>query len=228
MKRIIFLLAVIALVACVAAPASAALFIGGVSVNPQQGGDGLMVVGGDWTSGSLDWEVSDNPNGSWHYKYTFNIEPSPETSHFILELSLGVSATEIMNLTAEDSFGSIEVNTFGPAPSNPGIPGSIFGVKIDETTGNPLIINFDIFRDPVWGDFYAKGGSTSFAYNAGFLAVDPLVPPTNGSILDHILRPDSTGGGGVPELSSLAAWGVCLAGAGLVAYRRNRRRGMTA
>ena len=33
---------------------------------------------------------------------------------------------------------------------------------------------------------------------------------------------------GVPEVSSLAAWGVCLAGAGLVMYRRNRRRDMTA
>jgi hypothetical protein len=227
MKRIIFLLAVVALVACVAAPASAALFIGGVSVNPQQAGDGLMVVGGNWTSGSLDWEVSDNPDGSWHYEYVFNVEPSPETSHFILELSLGVTEADILNLTVTDSFGDVEVGVFGPAPGNPGIPGSIFGIKIDETAGNPLTINFDIFRAPVWGDFYAKGGSTSFAYNAGFLAADPGNPPVNGSLLDHILRPDTIPTGGVPELSSLAAWGVCLAGAGLVAYRRNRRRGMT-
>jgi len=221
MKNILLLTALM-VTAVHGEPASAALYVGGVS-NPQAGGDGLMVTGGNWlTAGAtLDWEVDDLGGGLWHYKYTFNTNSSPETSHFILELSLGVTERDILNLDVTDQFGDVEVSFFDPGPGNPGLLGQIFGIKIDETVGNPLIIEFDIRRAPVWGDFYAKGGSTSFAYNAGFLAADPANPPANGSLLDHILRPDTTNGI-VPEASSIAAWSICAAFGALVAYRRRR------
>ena len=95
------------------------------------------------------------------------------------------------------------------------------GVK-QETGGlTTHTFTFDSSRVPVWGDFYGKGGPDSFAYNAGFLVADPILPAANGSILNHILRPDTLTQ--VPEVGAT----VALLGIGALAMGLSRRRLMS-
>ena len=180
-----------ALVVCGGVSASAQTFSGSLST-----GDGNLIVGGDWSTASLSWTVSKAGPGLWQYDYTFEHE-DPETSHFIVELSPGVEDDDINNLTAYLT----ELGSFGPSPENPGIPDSFpHSVKFDETDGTTTSISFTINRIPTWGDFYAKGGSDSFAYNSGFADADPLAPLADGPLEGHLLVPDTR----IPEPSTVA------------------------
>ena len=80
------------------------------------------------------------------------------------------------------------------------------------------MIAFDSWRDPVWGDFYAKcGGSpANEAWNMGFGSPDsdPMLAPINGSIDNHILVPDTHS----PEPSSFLILAV-----GAIMLRRRKR-----
>ena len=226
MIKQLILLAVIAFMCCSTVPVSAGLYVGSVNTATASP-NGNMVVGGEWEIGSLSWDINPVGGGVWNYKYIFTVGngpgSNPNLSHIIMELSLGVTGG-ITGLQATGGSADIEIEEFGTSGSNPGIPGNIFGVKIEGFADtNPITFSFNIERAPVWGDFYAKGGNTSFAYNAGFIVSDPIAGPTNGSLLDHILRPDTTNGV-APEVSSLVGWGLCATLAAFVAYRRRRAR----
>jgi hypothetical protein len=99
-------------------------------------------------------------------------------------------------------------------PSNPSMPADVYGVKFsigDEGVAEPqytnIIISFDSDRDPIWGDFYAKcgkvGGTQNTIWNEGFLIADPLVAPSDGSVLNHILVPDT-----IPEPTTIMLLGL--------------------
>jgi hypothetical protein len=163
------------------------------------GADGNILGNNGWVNSSqpltLAWEVS--WDGSlWHYQYTFNqLQLAGGLSHFILEVSDSLLASDIIE--SNYSFEGGDPTLYGPwSPSNPDIPGSIWGVKFD--TGGPdapTIVSFYSARDPVWGDFYAKDGTPGgAAWNEGFTNpdIDPIAAPANGSINSHILVPDST------------------------------------
>jgi len=63
---------------------------------------GLQGTGAWVDSGpaSLEWWVTDNGNGSWHYRY-FLTHPSGATSHFILETSLTFTENDIFNASGD-------------------------------------------------------------------------------------------------------------------------------
>jgi len=165
-------------------------------------GAGEIVAGGSWGAGtSFYYEVTRPLDETLplHYEYTFFAVPSsPALSHFILQVSQAV----VGGLPAFDPYDPTDyfdgptvegqATSYGPAPGNPGFPAgqSIWGIKFQEDM--PLwTIEFDSYRLPMLGDFYAKGGFDSFAYNSGLGNLDGaniLVPnssyvPLPGAVL---------------------------------------------
>ena len=187
-----------------------------------------IVGGGNWINPGptyIEWTVTQNADNTWHYDYNFG-HPAGETSHWIIETSGGLTANDFMNLSGD--FGQIDVGQHTAGPGNPDMPDDIYGIKFDETDGLVTHVEWDINRDPMWGDFYAKNGDaggsgTNLAWNAGFTAgdTDPDAPPMNGSLDFHLLVPDtSTPPPPVPEPSTLLLLGSGLMGAALVIRKR--------
>lgn len=225
-----FGIAVVALGAgLISSAASAGVIYSGSLTTPASGG---VVGGGSYShvpppanaeGFTIAWEVSQNMDGTWHYEYTMldaaggNLNPA--VSHAIFQLSENITPGDLFNFGGNNQ--QITYGTFGPAPSNPGIPGSIFGIKIDTDGMSPTVLSFDSNRQPMWGDFYTKGGSSSFAYNVSFgVAVanlnDYANPPVDasGAPLFKILVPDTI----IPTPGSIALVGF----AGLAMARRRR------
>lgn len=198
------------------------------------------------TATKLDWEVSENTTGpdagSWHFKYTWSNPSQGNLSHIIFELSDGVTEDDILNLNIVNANPTVTVGSFGPSSGNPNIPGSLYGIKLDTGNAtNPIVLEFDIFRVPTWGDFYAKDGNAggqgvNTAWNWGFasgesegLGNDPETsPPANGSLNGHILVPDTESPNGgpqpVPAPPAVVLSVLGLASFGVIGLRRRDRR----
>lgn len=217
----------ILIVACALLPLGAAhatSYSGAISI-----GNGL-VVGGNWanaTGGGLSWVVDDTSNsGMWTYTYTFNLPGfSPDISHAIVEVTDGATIGEFR----VDGSAANEIRTWTPNdPGNPGIPGNMYGLKADTpaNSSEPWTWSIITLRAPVWQDFYAKAGgqnNAAYAYNSGFLAVDPIDSPSNGSNAGHILGPNGSPGTNVPDGgATLTLMGLALSG--LAAGRRFLKR----
>jgi hypothetical protein len=174
-------------------------------------------VGGQ-SHADVDRGRHDEP-GFWTYTYEFqdNDPTQPkDLSHLIIEVSASFTASDIQADTPDVSSDSSK--TFGPSdPSNPSIPGDIYGVKWNADGGTDFTATLVTARAPVWGDFYVKDGKTdqvdNAAWNTGFLNVDPLDLPANGSIDNHALVPD-TDTTPVPEPGTLLLVGTGLASVG--------------
>ncbi len=154
----------------------------------------LYEWGSDWAGGvTIGWVVSQNPNLSWHYKYTLTVT-GKNISHFIIEVSPDFQYADVLNFSGP---GTYSVGLFTPEPSNPSMPENLYGIKF--TPGDTLsaTVEFDSWRIPVWGDFYGrcggKVGDLNRAYNLGFSSpdTDPALAPHDGTEDNHILRPDS-------------------------------------
>jgi len=195
---------VVAVVALMALPMAAhSALVGSVSTS-----DGSVIGGGNWETGvTLGWEISD-AGDNYLYSYTFQA-PDPGLSHFILQTSGNFTVNNVLEISNEYA-----LNTFtpeDPGNSNPGLPGDLYGIKFEGfTEGSPWTFTLLSDKAPMEGDFYAKGGEDSFAYNSGFgegEGAKILVPDT------LIQR--------VPEAGAMLLFGSGLLG--LVGYRRARR-----
>lgn len=147
-------------------------------------GNGGIIVGGDWesvaTDVSLGWSISDT-GSAYQYNYYFE-SPTPSLSHFILQVSDNFNTTNIIQI----SDAGYELGDFsGENPSNPGmdVDPPLYGIKYEgfgeEGTAFTLTLLSD--RAPMLGDFYAKGGEDSFAFNSGYgdrVGANILVPDT--------------------------------------------------
>lgn len=229
MKKVIA--AAVGLTMLAAAPATMAVSYTGL-LTYSGGGITTDPLPSNWAndSASLSWTVTDSAAGLaagwWRYQYVWTANKPPGTqggdglSHIIIELSPGVTDVDIEYINP----GGGEIKTYDPGDpgnSNPGLPGAIYGVKLDGGGSTAVTLVFDSNRAPVWGDFYAKDGSHPsvgdiYAYNTGFLAADPAAGPSDGTIDWHILRPDTKK---VPDAGSTAAL-LGLAAIGLSGLRR--------
>ncbi|MGD9126575.1 MAG: PEP-CTERM sorting domain-containing protein [Planctomycetia bacterium] len=190
---------------------------------------GLEGVGGwvDPGDATISWEITDM-GSYYHYEYTLSVsENAKEISHFITEVSGTFAESNFWNGTG--AFGCTEIDDFDTSNGNPDIPGTVHGLKFDETSGTTLTIAFDSNRLPVWGDFYAKGGVdtvqggpnvTNQVWNAGLSVADPTAAPANGSLNNHLLVPD-TMTVVVPEPTTLSLLLAGLLGVAFVVRRRS-------
>lgn len=180
---------------------------------------------GSWSTGTLDWTVNFD-NAVWTYDYTFTV-PDKAISHLIFEVSATFGDTNIY----EGTTGGYELGTYDSSNGNPGIPGSIFGLKWDldgETTAASVTIVTD--RQPMWGDFYAKGGTERidgartrlFAYNTQF-GSDTFASIGDGNAGGWALVPDTVSGPPVPEVSTMLLFGFGLIGLAGVSGKRLRK-----
>lgn len=230
MRSIAIVAGVIVLLGCVATPALA-IFDGDLDY-----AGGGLIAEGFWADDStkLTWEVNWASN-VWNYRYTLHV-PAHAVSHLILETSIDLSADEITNVQGSFVDGECwAIGTYDTTQgfSNPGMPDSIYGIKFElggEHTN--LWFSFDCPRDPVWGDFYARngvgGGEPSVLWNAGFVNpdVDPTDPVSAGSLLSHVVRPDTSQGSQPPgDDSPEAATWLLLAATGAVGTRRRKLAG---
>jgi hypothetical protein len=165
--------------------------------------DGGLFSTSEWQElAIMSWTVTnDGFEGNWNYQYDFSV-PQKAISHLVIETSLSFAEANLLNFSELTSlFESVDVGEFAQNNSNPGIPSEIYGIKID-TDGESLNVSISFIsnRAPVWGDFYAKdgvdGSNNVYAYNTGFASEDPKEAPSNGSINNHLLVPDT-----IPEPS---------------------------
>jgi hypothetical protein len=182
---------------------------------------------GEWVApgpAELEWWVTDNMDGSWHYKYQFS-HPGSATSHFIFEVSANLTVNDVFNETGD--FANWKIEDYTSANGNPNMPGGVHGLKFDETWGNVTVAEFDAWRPPMWGDFYAKGGKVpgtpvwNAAWNSGFAAADPIAAFHDGPEQGHLLVPDTGPPPPVPEPSTMLLLGSGLIGT--IAVLRRRR-----
>lgn len=198
-----------------------------------------IVAGGAWSSPTtyFKWTVSDNENGWWNYNYTVRTS-TPEISHFIFGLSTSITrenlSSVISNFTVNGNLYDLTGTNFvGPTlfssgPANPGFPPNVsfYGLKIENvmpeaTTWN---VSFNAQRKPVWGDLYVKGGSNSYAYNAG---LDGTFDATNyvtrnGTASDWKLAVPDTEAPVIPEASTLVLGAMGLISSGGYLFKRRK------
>lgn len=239
----------VGLVAALLAPASAFASVYGTDVgltdytgSRSVAGGGLGLLGAG--TATIDWSIVDNLDGTFHYSYTLTTTAQNTISHFILDLSEDCSdfGSCFSNLVIADpdSSGGTEFGSFGTSPSNPGIPGTIQGVKVDDIDsgddGGVFTFSFDSDRIAVWGDFYSKGGNPDVNPDKGFAVWDVgLGDHTLDDISKFIAVPDTltTEDPGfcethpdlcttqdVPEPATLAVFGAGMAALGVLRRRR--------
>lgn len=142
------------------------------------GAGGGLTATGDWSSSStiISWIVTPEI-GYYNYSYTFTV-PRKSLSHSILQVSDPYPEDELAlvntSLDPVELFATLD--TWGTSNSNPGIPGSVYGLKFENITdddpyfgeGSTWTWSFNSLRMPMWGNFYAKSGVGIYAYNTGF------------------------------------------------------------
>lgn len=173
---------------------------------------GLFVNDSDWEDILLEWEISDNNDGTFSYEYTISGLNQPGLSHLTLDIS-------------DDGVDDPDVVTNAMLNGNPVVTeigdkdGIIGAVKFDDGADGTVIYSFTSNRFPVWGDVYGKAGaagSPSEFYNTGF-GDQTLMDP-----LEYIARPN----GIVPDPNTIPEPGACvllLSSIAMVAAARRRR-----
>jgi len=157
-----------------------------------------LTVGGSWTVATTGFSWNLNRDivggvevGPWHYSYTFTASNAPALSHFLVEVSSGVTEdVGPFTLGSPDYLNGpiADLQTYNSTdPSNPSDPldnWSVFGIKFEDmfaeedASGAPVTswtVTFDSWRNPMWGSFYAKAGNDSYAYNTGLAGGDAFV-----------------------------------------------------
>ena len=200
--------------------------------SPDQSEGGLS---GYWPySFSISWDISYDLDAMiWHYEYNLSVTKK-DISHFILEVSDNAQQIDFMNITINGSSANVEGpktwnkagNQTFPNSSSPDYsPDSFYGIKFDQG-GSSVSYSFDSTLDPVWGNYYAKGGVDKVngvkqqmnAYNNAF-AMDGF---ESNNELDFIVRPN--GGLSVPVVPEPVSSTLFIVGGAALGFRSFKKR----
>ena len=130
-----------------------------------------LTASGQWRTDGFQvaWDISPNGDRTWRYRYEFTKPAGAALKNDVSYVIIQVSET----LTAQDiSGGWVPGGYDAGSPSTPGLPGTIWGVKVELDDHNSF--SFDSTRAPMWGDVYAKGGTSqsgtvwNAVYNSDF------------------------------------------------------------
>ncbi|MFI4911265.1 MAG: PEP-CTERM sorting domain-containing protein [Sedimentisphaeraceae bacterium JB056] len=170
---------------------------------------------GAWTDNPLtiSWIVSQNGNGSWHYKYTYTTG-SPNIHDVLIETSTSFNSGSISNVVygsyTQNTSYSIDTFTVSDDPARlTNLPEDIYGIRftIQPSSATTFIVDFDSDYAPEWGDFYANcghaKGDLNSAWNISFTSsdIDPTNPAQSGTIDNSLLVPS-------PEPATIALLGL--------------------
>jgi len=195
-----------------------------------QTNDAIFATGG-WASTTtgkgfeISWNIT--PGALWKYEYTINAVSTDlldkGLSHIIIGLSSNCGVGCISGVSyplGSETTGPTLYEPGGEGNSNPGLPGKIYGLKIDtpkNAENRTFSFSFLSNRVAVWQNFYAKDGKTGndeiYAYNKGDWDGD-----TNLESGYFIAAPDSV----VPEPGFYGALSIGLAGLYLTLRRRRK------
>ncbi len=187
--------------------------------DPDQSQGGLS---GYWPySFILSWDITYDLNASiWHYEYNLSVEKK-EISHFILELSETAQYDDITNVTINGNSATIEGPKTWTKAGNQIIPNPFYGIKFDDG-GKSASYSFDSSLDPVWGNFYAKGGiDKGNLVNAYNNALEDSNFNSDNK-LDFIVRPD--GGSSPPVVPEPISSTLFIVGGATLGLRTFRKK----
>jgi hypothetical protein len=187
--------------------------------DPDQSQGGLS---GYWPySFMLSWDITYDLNASiWHYEYNLSVAKK-DISHFILELSETAQYDDITNVIINGNSATVEGPQIWSNAGNQSIPNAFYGIKFDQG-GSIASYSFDTTLDPVWGNFYAKGGvdhgNQIKAYN---YALEEINFDSDNK-LDFIVRPD--GGSSPPVVPEPISSTLFIAGGATLGLRTFRKK----
>jgi hypothetical protein len=187
--------------------------------DPDQSEGGLS---GHWPySFIISWDITYNINALiWHYEYNLSVAKK-DISHFILELTDTAQYDDITNIFINGTPATVEGPQIWTHAGNQSIPNSFYGIKFDQGGGS-VSYSFDTSLDPVWGNFYAKGGSDhGNLINAYNNALEENNFNSDNK-LDFIVRPD--GGSSPPVVPEPVSSTLFIVGGATLGFRRFRKK----
>jgi hypothetical protein len=187
--------------------------------DPDQSEGGLS---GYWPYAfNISWDITYDLNASlWHYEYNLAVAQK-DISHFILELSDTAQYDDITNVFINGSTAVVDGPQVWTKAGNQTMPNAFYGIKFDEG-GSAASYSFVTSLDPVWGNYYAKGGVDNGnlinAYNNA-LAVNNF---DSDNKLDFIVRPN--GGNAPPVVPEPISSTLFIVGGATLGFRRFRKK----
>jgi hypothetical protein len=183
-------------------------------------------LSGYWPySFSISWDISYDLDAMiWHYEYNLSVTKK-DISHFILEVSDSAQQTDFMNITINGSSASVEDPNTWTSAGNQALPNSFYGIKFNEG-GSSVTYSFDSTNDPVWGNYYVKGGVDNVngvkqqmnAYNNAFA----MSGFDSNNELDFIVRPN--GGHTPPIVPEPVSSTLFIIGGAALGFRSFKKR----
>ena len=142
-------------------------------------------------------------------------------SHYILELTDTVQYNDITNVFINGNPAAVEGPQSWTKAGNQIIPNPFYGIKFDQG-GSSASYSFDTARDPVWGNFYAKGGEDDGnqinAYNNA-LKINNF---DSDNKLDFVVRPN--GGSSPPIVPEPISSTLFIIGGATLGFREWKKK----